>query len=256
MTLKSKKAFFFDLHGVVYYDDENVVPGALQAIKVLQEKYEVYFITNDPARSRRQVQLRLTKFGLKVQRKHIITAASIAEDYIQQHYRKGTQITGMMSPHLKNNLKKQGFKLTDDGKKAKVAISGGIAYMTNKGLNQAMTAMNHGADFILVNPDLIVPTSKGPRVGSGAPAIILEKLTGKKATVIGKPSPIMFQLALKKAGLKAKDVAMVGDNLDTDIAGANKAGLYSILVLTGLTKKPSRKANLTVKNLKELVKLV
>jgi ribonucleotide monophosphatase NagD (HAD superfamily) len=98
----------------------------------------------------------------------------------------------------------------------------------------------------------------GPATAAGPIVAALEYATGKKATVIGKPSPIMFRIALKKAACEKVHAVMTGDQLDTDILGANRAGIDSILVRTGVDQRATEKIrpSAIVRNVDDLAKFI
>src|SRR3989442_15082821 len=94
----------------------------------------------------------------------------------------------------------------------------------------------------------------GPAIAVGPIVKALEYATGRRATVIGKPSPLIFQIALRRANCDKRDAVMIGDQLETEIEGAKKAGIDSILVLKGVDKGSGGRVNPpgTVRNIDDL----
>ncbi|MCB1743202.1 MAG: HAD-IA family hydrolase, partial [Gammaproteobacteria bacterium] len=100
-------------------------------------------------------------------------------------------------------------------------------------LSRALQHLNDGARLVASNADPAVPTATGLAPEAGAVVAFLERASGQTAQVAGKPNPAIFELALARLRLDARDVLMIGDTLDTDILGANRAGIRSVLVRSG-----------------------
>jgi 4-nitrophenyl phosphatase len=130
--------------------------------------------------------------------------------------------------------------------------------LTYEKLAAAALAIRAGARFIGTNPDTSLPTEHGLLPGAGAIQAAIQAATGVAPTVIGKPQPLMLELAMHALGGSSVDTAMLGDRLDTDIQGAVAAGLRSILVLTGVSTREELAAgplrpDLVVESLPELM---
>jgi 4-nitrophenyl phosphatase len=97
--------------------------------------------------------------------------------------------------------------------------------------------------LIATNPDKTFPAKEGIVPGAGSIIAALEAATDRKATIIGKPSPTMYKLAMEHLGGEIATTAMLGDRFDTDIAGALLLGLGTILVLTGVTTRAEADAS-------------
>jgi len=109
--------------------------------------------------------------------------------------------------------------------------------LTYAKLERACRLLRGGAAFIATHPDLVCPTERGPVPDCGSMAALLTKATGVRPTFVGKPSHLMVQLALRKLGprFRPRDVAIVGDRLYTDMRMGRRAGLTTILLLSGET---------------------
>ena len=97
-------------------------------------------------------------------------------------------------------------------------------------------AIRNGAAFLVTNADQTIPTEKGIMPSSGAITAFLEVASGKQALVAGKPNPLIVEAALKKLKLSANEVLLIGDKYETDILAGLKAGVDTLLVLTGVTQ--------------------
>ncbi|MGQ0551575.1 MAG: HAD hydrolase-like protein, partial [Armatimonadota bacterium] len=129
--------------------------------------------------------------------------------------------------------------------------------VTYKKLTLATLALGRGAAFIASNPDPLLPTESGLQLGAGSIVAALRYATGRDPVIIGKPNPRLLKEALARIGTRAKETAMVGDQRSTDIAAGHTAGMFTILVLTGVSagRRGTRgdpRPDLTVRNLNEL----
>ena len=104
-------------------------------------------------------------------------------------------------------------------------------------LTIGLRCLLNGADFIGTNADPTFPATDGLAPGAGSLIAALETASGRKARIMGKPAPAMFRAALARLGTDAAQTLMIGDRLDTDILGAQQAGLPAALVLTGVTTR-------------------
>ena len=131
----------------------------------------------------------------------------------------------------------EGLEVCEDGADWVVAgLDRGFDYQK---LARATRAIRGGARFVASNADALLPIEGGDVLpGAGSIVAAIRAATGVEPVVVGKPEPAMFQAGVQKlGGLQAAEVAMVGDRLDTDIAGGRAAGLRTILVLTGVTTR-------------------
>lgn len=107
--------------------------------------------------------------------------------------------------------------------------------LTYQKLTTAVLLIHSGAAFVGTNPDVTYPTERGPAAGNGAILAAIEAATGVEPIVTGKPEARMYEEALHRMGAAPETTAMIGDRIDTDIAGASRAGLRTILTLSGIT---------------------
>jgi 4-nitrophenyl phosphatase len=152
-------------------------------------------------------------------------------------------------------LEQAGYVLVD--KHADVVVVGVDFDLTYAKLKNATLEIRRGAKFVGTNADRTFPGTEGLIPGAGAILAALEAATDIRPFVIGKPEPAMFEMALEKMHADPASTAVLGDRLDTDIEGAQRVGLVSILVLTGVTnrvmlEKSRIRPNLVFENLAEL----
>jgi HAD superfamily hydrolase (TIGR01458 family) len=215
-----------DLGGVVYTGSVPL-PGALEAIARLHDAgLPVRFITNTTRRSRERILADLADMGLAVAPDELLTPSEIAVALLRRDHLK---------PHL---LVHPGLEpdfagdFPGDGEAVVIGDAGAhFAYAT---LNAAFRKLNAGAAFLALAKNRSFADDDGQLSLDAGPFVAaLEYATGRAATVLGKPSPDFFALAVESLGVPPESVAMVGDDVEGDVLGALDAGLMGILVRTG-----------------------
>ena len=129
------------------------------------------------------------------------------------------------------------FTARQVGDAADVVVIGLDRGLTYDKLDHAARVVRAGAAMVATHVARVYMYKDGPALATGPVVKALEYATGSRATVVGKPSPLMFRIALKKARCPPRRAVMVGDQIDTDILGAKRAGIDSILVLTGVDRE-------------------
>src|SRR5262249_55525934 len=129
-----------------------------------------------------------------------------------------------------------GFTVAEEGA-AEFVVLGMDRKITYDKLRRATLLIRAGASFIATNPETTFPTQQGLVPGAGALIAAITSATGVSPLVIGKPEPACFEMALEKMGTRVGETAAIGDRLDTDIVGGHRAGLPTILVLTGVSSR-------------------
>jgi 3-hydroxyisobutyrate dehydrogenase len=224
-----------DLDGVVWLGREPV-DGAVAAVAALRDRgTRLVFLTNDPSSSRDEQVARLAAIGIAAGADDVVTAATATARYLAGRADlAGRPAFVIGSPAFKQEIADAGFALVaaSAARRAEVVAVGGHSELEFAELRAATRAVANGAELVAAGRDRIVPTADGPEPATGAVVAALEFATGAEATVVGKPEPLMFELA-REALHGCRRIAVVGDNLASDIAGAKRAGLAALLVLTG-----------------------
>lgn len=231
-SLPSLDGLIVDLDGVVWIG-ASVVPGSVAALGELRARgVRLLFVTNDPRGSRAEYVAQLRDLGADVDEGEIVTSASTLASVLRGVARKRAYVIG--SPALKAELADAGLELLEGeaGRDAEVVAVGGHAGFDYAELRIAGQAVRRGALLYATGRDAVFPMPDGPWPGTGAVLAAVEAAAGKEAIVVGKPEPLIFEHA-RSLLADCKRVAIVGDNLDSDIAGGKRAGLTTILVLTG-----------------------
>lgn len=224
-----------DLDGVLWLGGEPI-DGAVAAVAALRGRgARLLFVTNDPTSSRAEQAARLTAIGIEASAEDVITSAAATARFLAGRADlRGRPVFVVGSPAFELEMAEAGFELVAraEARKAELVVVGGHAGFDFAELCAATRALANGAQLFAAGRDRVIPTRDGPEPATGAVLAAVETAAGVTATVIGKPEPFMFEIA-REALAGCVRVAVVGDNLASDIAGAKRAGLDAILVLTG-----------------------
>lgn len=228
------KCLIIDMDGVLWRDTQPI--GDLEAIfnRIRELGYKSILATNNSTRTLDEYQKKLSKFGVPLEDWQIITTGQAVGIYLRDKYPSGTKVFVIGQPSLKRTLETYDLSIVD-GKDTDVqCVVASMDYgLTYDKLKIGSLLIQSGAEFIGTNPDVTLPTPEGFIPGSGTVIGALEIASGKKPIIIGKPEPFLYQMALKRLDCDPQDTLAIGDRLETDIAGAQAAGIHSALVLTG-----------------------
>jgi 4-nitrophenyl phosphatase len=255
--LSNKKLFLFDLDGVFYKGKESrVLIGGRRAIEHLKGMgKKTYVLTNNSTDTAETVRRRLLEFEIPFQKGEVITSGSATADYLLKNLGKVSYFL-VGEKGLEAELDRRGHRRTR-GDRADCVVVGLDRKVTYEKLDTAARLVRNGSDLVATHASRLYMFKTGPAMASGPLVKAIEYASGKRATVIGKPSPLMFSLALEKAGSSKGDAVMVGDQLDTDILGAARSGIDSVLVRSGVDKEPQGvRVVASIENVDELVALV
>jgi HAD superfamily hydrolase (TIGR01458 family) len=221
------RGVLLDLGGVVY-DGETLIPGSAEAIDRLRASgLAVRFISNTTRSPRAALVRQLAAFGIGVAEHELVTPAGAARDWLLRNRRSPHLV---VHPKLKPEFDGAGF----EGTPAVVVGDAGETFDYAM-LNAAFRQLMDGAAFIALADNRMFKDRDGLlSMDAGAFVAALEFASGIEAEVIGKPAPAFFHAALAGMGCTAQEVAMVGDDAESDVAGALRAGLgCALLVRTG-----------------------
>jgi HAD superfamily hydrolase (TIGR01458 family) len=224
------RGFLIDLDGVMYTGD-HPVPGSDEAIQFLKDNgYSYRFVSNTTRKSRETIARKLTRMGLHVPEEYIFTPPVAAVTYMKK--------TGKHRFHLIVT----GDVDRDFPPQTPPDSPGGVDYVilgdaedviTYSCLNSAFRDLMGGAELIALERDRYWMDRDGLSLSAGPFISALEFATGKNAVLMGKPSPDFFDLALNDMDLSKEEVVMIGDDIQTDVRGAQNAGMKGVLVMTG-----------------------
>lgn len=233
------KALILDMDGVLWRDAEPI--GDLPAIfrQIQAAGLKVLMATNNASRSPAQHLERLHGFGVTgLDPWQVVNSAEAVAALLKQRYPQGGDVYIVGEPPLIEILAAAGFYQVKDTSQTSsvLAVVGSIdRRITYDKLKEATRLIYAGALFVGTNPDRTFPTPQGLVPGSGAILAALTAATYQEPLFAGKPSPLMYQLALERLGVGPHETLVVGDRAETDIAGAQALGCRTALVLSGVT---------------------
>jgi glycerol-1-phosphatase len=228
-----------DLDGVVWRGRDSI-DGAAQAIAAVRvDGVRVLFLTNEPGSSPGTFAARLTGMGIPATASEVMTSAVATARVLGALDGLATRRAFVIGPPaLHDEIAGAGFELLSEERasEAEVVVVGGHPGFDYAELRAATAAIRNGARLFATGRDAVFPTPDGSWPGTGAVLAAVETAGGATAVVVGKPEPIVFEIA-RRALDGCERVAVVGDHLIADVAGAKRAGLLAILVLTGATSR-------------------
>jgi HAD superfamily hydrolase (TIGR01458 family) len=217
-----------DLDGVLYVEDEPIA-GAVDAVAALRAAgLRLRFVTNTTSRPRRDILARLDRLGIPVPEDELVTPARLAVEHcVAQGLRRALLL---MRDDVKADL--AGLDEVSDG--AEVVVVGDLGDGFGFGvLNHAFRQLLDGAELVALQKNRYWRTPDGLSLDMGPFVAALEYASGRDAVVVGKPAPAFFATVLAGLGVDPGAAAMVGDDVESDVGGALRAGLAGVLVRTG-----------------------
>lgn len=242
IDLSKKKLFLFDLDGVLTAGKEEPVKlGGTRVIKKIRSsKGKRFFVlTNDSTDTVETVLERLRRFDIPVKRDEILTSAKLTAQYAAKRHPHGTYFL-VGERGLEEELNREGLRRTR-GRTADVVVVGLDRWLTYSKLDRAAEVARNGASLVACHNARLYMFKDRVAMAVGPIVKAIEYASGKKAVAIGKPSRLMFELALEAAECRPQDAVMVGDQEETDILGAKKMGMASIMVKTGVYSREETK---------------
>lgn len=230
-----------DMDGVLWHG-ETPMPGLADFFATLRRLGIGFALaTNNATRNAALYVEKLARFGVTVTAEQIATSADAAANHLRSLFLPGTSVYVVGEVGLQQAVTAQGFTVITDPDYTRlngnipVVIVGLTKKVTYNELACATLLIRRGATFIGTNPDVTYPSEYGNLPGAGAVVAFVAAATGIQPTLIGKPGPILFQEALSRLNADPATTAMIGDRLETDIAGAQALGIQTILVLSGIS---------------------
>jgi 4-nitrophenyl phosphatase len=238
-----RKALILDMDGVLWRENQPI--GDLpQIFGRIQENYwKVCLATNNATLSAEQYLEKLASFGVILTIEQIVNSAQAAAHYLSKKHPEGGHVYVIGENGLIEALTDGGFicvELTPEEANAKygqilAVVAGMDRMLTYHKLTVATRLIRSGVEFIATNPDRTFPTPIGLVPGAGAILAAIEAATDVRPLICGKPSPEMYRFALERMGVEPQNTIVVGDRLETDIAGGQALGCLTALVLSGVT---------------------
>ena len=240
LDLSTIRAVTIDMDGVLWRGD-TPLPGLVRFFEFLADRSIPFILaTNNASKTPTQYQQKLASFGVAITPEHVLTSSLATAAYLQNEYDNGGRVYVVGGDGLRQAMLEAGFTVLDDASQPAEAVVAGIDFtLTYDKLKYATLLIQRGARFVGINGDLTFPSEEGFYPGAGSILAAIEAATRVKPVVIGKPEPYMFEIAMRKMGSQPAQTAMIGDRLETDILGGQRAGLKTILVTTGVDTRQS-----------------
>ncbi len=222
------------MDGVIYHGNK-LLPGVKEFVGWLKsENKKFVFLTNSSERTPRELQEKLARLGVQVDRSHFYTSALATAAFLASQRPKGSAyIIGEAG--LINALYNVGFTMNSID--PDYVVMGESKSYSYERIEKAVNLVINGAKLIGTNPDTTGPIENGIAPATKSLIAPIELSTGKDAYFVGKPNPLMMRIALKKLGLRREDSIIIGDRMDTDMIAGIESEIDTCLVLSGISDK-------------------
>ena len=249
------KSLILDMDGVLWRGDAPI--GDLPAIfaRLCERGLKVAFATNNGTRTPDQYVDRLAGFGVKVEPWQVVTSALVVAELLEKRFRPNPPMppfpdreggNGELGPifaiggeGVMTALREKGFTLlsVQEAEKAQAVVVGIDRQINFQKMAEAALLVRRNVPFYATNPDKTFPTPRGEIPGAGAWIAVVVTATGMEPIYAGKPAPYLIELARERLGTKKVETLVVGDRLETDIAGGQADGCPCVLVLSGVSTR-------------------
>jgi 4-nitrophenyl phosphatase len=235
------KTILLDGDGVLWKSNDPI-PGINPFFNFLTDQGISWaLLTNNNTRTAQDYIQKLSNFGISAGKNSVFTSCTVTADYLLDRFGKDAKLHIVGMDGLITTLEEAGFKITVGEQIQEGPVDAVVAGMdrqiNHEKIKIAMRLILEGAAFIATNTDGSFPTPEGVNPGTGMVIGALQFTTGIEPYIVGKPQPAIFEAALQALGSDPGQTLMVGDRLETDILGANRLGIPSAAVLTGVTSR-------------------
>ena len=229
------RGFLVDLDGVVYHGDR-VIPAAPGFFRFLRARGIPFLLTtNNSTLGPPEYVTKLARMDIQVDESEVLASADATASYLKGQAPNGGRAFVIGEGGLKSAVEAAGFELAESD--VQFVVVGLDRDLTYRKLTLATRLVREGAFFLGPNPDTTLPTDDGIIPGAGSFQAAITAATGIRPLIIGKPEPTMLVIGCERLGTSPADTAIIGDRLDTDIVGGYRAGVRTLLVLTGVSTR-------------------
>lgn len=251
--------FLFDMDGTLYLGDQ-LYDFTKELLAKIREKGKRYlFMTNNSSKSVADYVKKLAKLGIEATEEDFITSSQATAYYLKLHH-AGARLYVCGTNSLKEELRKNGFVITENLDEVDLIVMGFDTELTFKKLEDVSKLLLTRDDipYIATNPDYVCPTEFGSVPDCGSVCDMIYNATKKRPLVIGKPEPLMPQLAMQQHGYTKEETCVIGDRIYTDIKSGLNAGVTGVLVMSGETTQEildasKEKPHIVLKNAGEMI---
>ena len=231
---KPVSCWLTDMDGVLVHE-EQALPGGAEFVAALQEHGRRFLVlTNNSIFTARDLRARLLASDIDVPEESIWTSALATAQFLADQSSGGSAYV-IGEAGMTSALHDVGFVLTD--RNPDYVVLGETRTYSFEAITRAIRLIERGARFIATNPDATGPSPEGSLPATGSVAALITRATGIAPYFVGKPNPLMMRSALNAIEAHSETTVMIGDRMDTDMIAGIEAGLRTILVLTGSTKR-------------------
>ncbi len=242
-TVEKFDAFLIDIDGTVVSGDKPVSKSVSSLRKLRKAGKPFLFVTNNTRFTAAGWAALLAETGIEAGAKEIVTSADSTALFIRRKFKnresKKAFVSG--SPALRSGIRKTGIQIIKADEVSggcDIVVVGGHTKFGYSDIAAAGIAIRNGAEFLATNSNFVYPAENGRLMpATGALAAAIEKVSGRKAVVTGKPHGGIFKMCLSILATPAERTAVIGDSLKTDIKGGAKAGMKTVLTLTGISSR-------------------
>ncbi len=248
MTLKDVKCFLLDMDGTFYLGNR-IIEGSLDFIKRVRETgRDFLFLTNNSSHNSAFYVERLRKMGLDVPREKILTSGEATAYKLNELY-PGRRCYVLGNEYLVAELSENGVAI--DQENPEMVVIGYDTTLDYKKMTRVCDLVRAGLPYVATHPDFNCPTETGFAPDIGAIMAFIEASAFRRPElVVGKPNPGIVEAALRRTGLRTRELAMVGDRLYTDVETGLRSGMLAILVMSGETTEGMLETSPTKPDLK------
>jgi 4-nitrophenyl phosphatase len=233
MDLPNIKGLILDMDGVLWREKAPIIDMPTTFAAIQQRNLKVVLATNNSTKSPAAYQSLIRSFGVELEEWQILTSSLAVADLLHRRFPEGGPVYIIGESGLEEALLKRGFILSAQNP---VAVVAGIdRQISFEKLKIATLLIRSGVPFYGTNPDRTFPTPEGLIPGAGSILAALETATDQSPIIAGKPHTALLEVSLERLGTRPEETLMVGDRLETDILGGQKAGCKTALVLSGVS---------------------
>jgi 4-nitrophenyl phosphatase len=233
--MNGRIGLIIDLDGTMYRGRKMVENADLFVRRLKERSIPHLFLTNNSSRPPEQVAAHLRGLGIVAEDSSVYTAAQAAAGYVRRQ-REGAKVFVVGEEGLRQAIRQEGLKIVEDGP-ADYVVQGIDRNFHYDVLKAAVRLIRGGAVYVQTNPDLLLPSDGELLPGAGSIGAAIQAASGASPVVIGKPSTIIMEDAIRLLGLPRDRIWVIGDNAATDVKAGRAAGCRTALVLTGLTTR-------------------
>ena len=232
-----RRGFIFDLDGTLYRGEKPIAGAPETVAELRRQGHGVVFASNKPLERREAFAEKLTQLGIPAAPEEVINSTLVLARYLVREM-PGVTVFAIGERPLLEELEAAGLTLGEDPEEIDVVVASFDRTFDYGKLDIGYQALRCGARFLATNADRTCPVEGGEIPDAAAVIGALEGCSGRKVElVVGKPSPLIVEMALQQLGLPAETCLMVGDRVETDIVMGRHSGMATALVLTGVTQR-------------------